>query len=453
MSSYGVRVKIAFDDGPLVVSPTWTDIVSLAGCRVKQITVDRGRPSETAKTDTGRAVVTGVDLDGLFDPTNLTSIYAGKILPRKQAMIELRNPVLDEWLPIFRGHVDDWNYTLDITRDFLHFRLDLVDGFGFLALAELQPGQAGDTVPTGSEGNVFYEDTAGTVDDRIDAILADVGWPAGLSEIFTGNVRVREKVYAPGTQALAALQDAADAEFPGVANLYMSKSGVLTFHGRFARFRPDVAEYGINERNVGDPSLTDGDATAVPVAALGFNTGAEAIINSCLAAPEQIAITDFEDQVVTDTASIAAYGLHSFPLENLQTSYDVANGLTANPAAKLFATYYVDNQATPQTRVNQMTFRSRAETAANAGPLWLQLTRVEISDLLNLTTQHPGGGGFNAEAFFVEGIHYDIKPLNNLIPDVTLTCDVSPRAYWTTSPFALRAVATAAGRAGTVSIT
>jgi hypothetical protein len=452
VSSYGVRVKIAFADGPLVVSPTWTDIVPLAGARVQTIEIDRGRPSELAKTDTGTARVSGVDLDGLFDPTNLTSTYAGNILPRKQAMIELRDPVLNTWHTIFRGFVSDWHYVLDITRQFLRFDLELVDAFEFLSKAELQPGEAGNSVPAGSEGNVFYEDTAGTVSDRIDAILADVGWPAGLTEIFTGNVRVREKVYAPGTSALAALFDAADAEFPGAANLYVSKSGILTFHGRFARFNPQVAAYNINERNVGDPSLTSVDPTAVPLAALGFTSGADNIINSCLSYPQEIAAADLAAQLVTDTASITAYGLHAESFSDLQTSYDIANGVTANDAAKLFGTYYVENMAEPRPRVNQMVFRTKGVSDPLSGPLWIQMTLCEISDLLNLTTAHPGGGGFADVPFFVEGLHYSITPLNGEVSDVTLTCDVSPSAYFAVNPFTARPHANAFARPGTVVI-
>jgi hypothetical protein len=254
---------------------------------------------------------------------------------------------------------------------------------------------------------------------------------------------------------LSALFDAADAEFPGAANLYCSKSGVLTFHGRYARFNPDVALYNINERNVGDPSLTDGDATACPVAELAFTEGTESIINSCLAYPDSIDTETFNyaAQIVLDQTSIDAYGLNSFPLENLQTYYDIANGLNATDATKLFATYYVDNFKDPRPRVNRMVFKTKGTSDRLAAPLWRQLCRCEISDLLNLTTAHPGGGGFAAEAFFVEGLHYVIRPLNENVVDVTLTCDVSPQAYYTDNPFSLRAYARATAQPGAVVIT
>ena len=45
------------------------------------------------------------------------------------------------------------------------------------------------------------------------------------------------------------------------------------------------------------------------------------------------------------------------------------------------------------------------------------------------------GGGFAGDYFFVEGVHYDIKPLNATNPEVTVTLDVSPAGYFSSNPF------------------
>jgi hypothetical protein len=34
------------------------------------------------------------------------------------------------------------------------------------------------------------------------------------------------------------------------------------------------------------------------------------------------------------------------------------------------------------------------------------LAGAELSDLIDVTVDYPGGGGFTAEPFFIEGIHY-----------------------------------------------
>ena len=73
---------------------------------------------------------------------------------------------------------------------------------------------------------------------RINQALADANWPSGLTSIFTGNVNLHETVYSPGESILTVIHDAADAEFPGVANFYVDRYGVVCFHGRLARFNP-----------------------------------------------------------------------------------------------------------------------------------------------------------------------------------------------------------------------
>ena len=226
----------------MTADPDWTRIDTLEGCRVQEYTIDRGRPTEFDKTDTGTAVVRLIDREGLFDPTNTTSPYYGLILPGKQAAIALQNPVSDEWFTLFRGFVESWHYRLDQTRQYMELELQLVDGFAILARAILEVGEDGApgrrlhepavrTARAGggalaelAAGNVLYGETTGTVERPDRRVLEDVGWPdVPMRDVFTGNVRVGPKAYGPGTSALDAIWDAVDAEFPGVANCWMSK--------------------------------------------------------------------------------------------------------------------------------------------------------------------------------------------------------------------------------------
>jgi hypothetical protein len=437
-------VSVAFDDDWDTVTPTWTRLDTLTGCRVQGWQIDRGRNTEFEKTGTGTANVQIADRDGLFDPTNAFSPYANKLLPGKQAAIALQNPVTDEWSTMFRGFVESWSYRLETTRQVMFLDVQLVDAFALLSRFELRPGTDGNLpLPTGVPAdNVFYENTlAGSVQTRINDILDDVGWPAGLADIFSGNVNLSEKTYGPGTSALAALQDAADGEFAGVANLYVSKGGIVTFHGRQPRFRPEVAEYGINERTVGDPSATLLDEDVVPVAELEWTVNSDQIVNMCLAYPEkvddvQIDPDDVPGQLVTDSTSMAAYGPHFLSLDNLQTRDGIATGNDALEETLLVGDYYVDNYKDPAIRC-RMTFKTRRPEDPNGPTWWNHVCKCEISDLLHLTTDHPGDGGFAAavDQYFVEGLHYQAAPLGAGYPNITLTLDVSPRAHWDTNPF------------------
>ena len=131
-------VNVAFDDNWAAATPTWTRIDTLAGCRVRGWEINRGRPDEFSKTDTGTAAVHIVDLNGIFDPTNATSPYLGKITPGKQACISLWNPSSSDWHIMFRGFIETWRYTLDKTRKFMQLELQLVDGFAILSRFELR---------------------------------------------------------------------------------------------------------------------------------------------------------------------------------------------------------------------------------------------------------------------------------------------------------------------------
>jgi hypothetical protein len=157
------------------------------------------------------------------------------------------------------------------TEKWFELELQLVDGFAVLSRAELRVGIDGAIPPyTGmppaqaaalaelAEGNVLYGETvpagplAGTVADRINAVLDDAGWPAGLTDVFSGNVRVGPKAYAPGTSALDALWDAPTPN-SRVANLWMSKAGLLTFRGR-CQVPPRCCPVRIQRFSVADPA-------------------------------------------------------------------------------------------------------------------------------------------------------------------------------------------------------
>lgn len=431
------RVRFAPAAGPLTVSPTWVDLATVTGMSVQEWTIQRGRASEFEKTGAGSATITLIDREGVLDPTNGASTYFPNVLPDKQIIVELWDPVEAEWQTRFRGLIETYSFTLALPlEEWFTVQIEAVDAFGWLNDAELQPGD-GDPKPARVEaGNVFYED--GNVDERINSLLADVSWPAGLKSIFSGNVSVQETVYAPGTQVLAALFDAADAEFPGVANLYVDRTGILTFHGRQARFRPNVAAYGIRKQDVGDPSATDIDPTVCPIAEMSFELSKAQIFNSVLAVPQEEDASTLElrtpGQLVDDATSITAHGTKSLSFTDLLTLTGLATGNDKWEETGLMATYYRDNYKDPLERINRMIFKTSESHKAN-GPLWHMLCRSDISDLLTVITAHPGGGGFSETGYYIEGIRQTCRPARPTVPYVELELDVSPQALFTNNPF------------------
>ena len=440
------RVCIAFSDGPLAASPTWTRIDDDAALRVSQIDIRHGRQTELDQTETSTATVLLNDREGVFDPNNSSSPYFGDI-DGKQISLNLWNPVAAEWVEQYRGIIDDYGY--DFTGspgDIVRVRIECVGLFDYLAGVEMLPGSFGQTPPAGSEGVVFYED--GDVQTRLEELAADAGLPSGRYSFFTGNVDVQETKYDPGDSVLVAMRDAVDAEFPGIANLYEDKSGRVVFHGRFARFDPDGVSFGTDWNfrrwNAGDgAAIALDDSLAQIRPPLQWSRPRRMIYNAAIAYPRHPLLgtgggtfdeTDIPGQIVTDSASITAFGYRAWSARDLITLAGTTTGFDAATETKLFAEYYVANYALPRTRIEALSFKSLRPDDPRAEATWALLCGVDVSDVVNLTHDYPGGG-IMFEDFYVEGSQMTIRPLTPDYDMVDLSLNVSPAAYYTVDVF------------------
>jgi hypothetical protein len=438
----GARVGVAFSDSTLTAAPTWTYITDEPNL-VAGFTIDRGRQYELDVTDIGRASVAINDQDGILDPTNSLGPYYGSIDKFLQVILDLWNPVTSTWSTLFRGYIDETDYVFDPSQRVNQLTMSLVDAFSLLTGIEMQAdGSFGDVVPAASAGNIFFDNA--NVDDRILQVLGNAGWPTALSTVFSGNVSLQESVYAPGDTVLQVVQDAADAEFPGLGNVYVSKGGIVTFHGRLAKFDPVTVAAGaggawtFTQWKCGDVAAVGASISdTAQLREFSFNRGLSRVINYATAMPQGIAedATVRAAQTVLDSVSIGERGYHIWSKENLLVAAGTTTGNNANDECKLYAQYYVDNYAIPRNRVTNIAFRSMSPQDPRAAANWELLCGAEISDQLAITVGSPGGGGFNAEPEFFEGIHYEVKPGNGEYADVTMRPDLSPAAYFLSSPF------------------
>jgi hypothetical protein len=398
---------------------------------VSSYTIDRGRSYELDQNSPGTASITLIDTTGELDPTGFSYPFN----PGTPAAIALRNPVTGTDSTIFRGHVQRLSYDLYQTEKYATVTVDLADGLDRLANMEMYPGTDwGDPFlpPVAQTGDVYFIADL-QVGQRVNRILDQAKWPNGLREVFSGNVRMQDVVYANRTSALTALQDASDAEFPGVGNFYVAKDGKATFHGRLARFQPDDANYKISKWRCGDMAAVAADSTRALIFELAYDRDVEKVINSALSTPKGIADSAIAGQRYENASSIATYGSRSISFDNLLTREGYLTGNNANVETKLYGKYYVDNYSTPRNRVNKITFKRVGPQDAYAPRLWALMCGVDISDIIRLKTTHLGGG-FD-EDFYVEGLHYTASPLSDQYVDVELTLDVSPRAYYDSNPF------------------
>jgi hypothetical protein len=435
VSSVACKVRVAYGSNALATSPSYTDIASMC----QTVSVRRGRQYLTDRTEAGTAQVGFADKTGLLDPTNASSAFY-PINPNCPAQLQLLNPVTSSYVTIYQGLTQSIEQTaLDGGARVNRGVIPMVDLFSLLALQEVPPSTDFASGGTGSKasntnGNITYVEE--TVQDRIKTVLADCGVPSGMTDIYSGNVRVQQTTYSPGYSSLAAIQDAADAEFPGVANFFIGKDGRANFRGRMARFDP--GSYESHSWNVGDIPTVAANPTTHALVALAdfvFDRDVNRVINNALFCPRGITDADIGGQLVYDATSITKYGSRSLSGMDLLNAGATTGPNAGDPLAEcqMFGDYYVANFKNPGTRITNVTLRPVSLSAANASVHWNLVCNVEIGDQIAVTVDTPYGTGFGGDLYFVEGLEYQLV-LGGAIPNVTLRLDLSPATFWATMP-------------------
>ena len=456
MTAPAGRFHLAFGQPSLTWAPVWTRIDSTPNL-VTSIQIDRGRQYELDQTDTGTATVMIADRDGLLDPSNPSGPHYNQIEPLLQAAVCRFNPVTGTWHQRYRGFVETFDYTFDPSQQVNFLTVSLTDIFEFLSAVEMFPGAPGFgvTPPSSDSGDQVYYPPA-RMDGRIFDVLNDaigataVGTGgAGFAVVFSGNVNVKGAVYSPGESAMTPIQEAANAEFPGVSNVYTDRYGRLAVHGRLAKFDPVGVHSGISDPSVwewhrwkaGDRAAVNASPGTAQLRRFAFTRGLAKIINQATATPMRGAtpLTNAElvGQTVTDLASLELYGIRSWSALDLLTDYGIIDSTGDLQATRQFAEYIVQNYAGARDRITDIAFRPLDPADPRAPAVWALLSDIDISDEVTVTVTSPGGGGLNAEAYYVEGIHETVQPLTPTYDDVTLSLDLSPAAYFTSNPFPL----------------
>lgn len=423
---------IALADGPLVAEPTWTRYDMLTACRSPGFDCETGRQSELEVTDTGTARVYFNDRNGTLNDEDLIGL---------QIMLQLYNPVTATWHPRWRGHIDDIGFNVHPSvAGLANVQLECVGIFDYLGGVTMLPG-FGDAVPAGAEAVVFYEDEQ--VDDRIIALLTDANIAASMRVVFTGNVSVNESQFDFDDVILQALRDAADAEFPGVANVYEDRFGRVAFHGRFARFDPEGVEAGGANWDFNRWDAATGADVTTGVAQIrefSYNRPRSRIINSYLAWPiadengVEFPRSGIEALIRTDATSITQYGYrggHDAP--GLIIKENVNNSNTGAEECGLFGDFYIANYATIHENIQRVKLQSIRPGDARASATWAAMCGMDISDGMNITVTD---AGFVAVPHFIDGLSVSCRALNPDFDLVEVTPNLTPAAYYATDVFA-----------------
>ena len=163
------KVYIAFNDGPYVASPTWTDVTSY----VRQINIQRGRTDELSNFESGNATVVLDNRSRIFDPFYTAGTYYGKLLPRRQIKIEADKPTTP--YPVFRGFVEGWPVTITDAGFDSTVTIQCFDALGLLADEELPDDLSSNYILSLSPRHYWPLDDPIDPDDFANIRLKDLG--------------------------------------------------------------------------------------------------------------------------------------------------------------------------------------------------------------------------------------------------------------------------------------
>lgn len=188
-----------------------SDIVLTANTR-------RGRNREIDKIEAGYCVITIIDENGDFNPDNTDSPYYGKLVPGKKLRLY---PLYDDgtgefrYPDIFTGYISNYTTRFSVGVDSANkIVIEAYDGmkiFNSVSITDVVNSTSGDTS-----------------DERIEAILDEITWPAALEDFEVSTVNLDADQGELRT-VLDALRQVEDTE---AGLIYFDGSGVFQFKNR-----------------------------------------------------------------------------------------------------------------------------------------------------------------------------------------------------------------------------
>jgi hypothetical protein len=125
--SAACKVYIAFADGPLVASPTWTEVTAY----VRSVRTSRGRSNELEEFGAGTATIVLDNRTRRFDPDYSSGPYFGNLLPRKQVKVEC--VFSGNTYPVLRGVIQSWQQAYPAVGRDATTTIQCADMFALLA--------------------------------------------------------------------------------------------------------------------------------------------------------------------------------------------------------------------------------------------------------------------------------------------------------------------------------
>lgn len=336
----GVLGTNALADGAVVVA----DVSN----QVSEISVKRGRSAQSDQFQTGTLSLKIVDLNGDFNPMNVSGPWYGLLNPMRKVQITATyNNVA---YPIFSGFITGYNTTTpQFTGDVSFTTITAVDAFRLAQNAQIS------TVADTSAGQLSGA--------RINDILDEIDWPLSQREIDAGQTSIQAD---PGTArtALGAMQTVELSEY---GSLYVDAYGNFVFKDRA------TATSSVNQNAV---------AFADNGTGIAYNNAVWIFNDSLIYNKADITRAGGTTQNATNTASVEKYFLHSYNQQNLLMETDAV--------ALDYARAYVASRAETTVRCDAITLDLYTENYTAGVIAALDL---DFFDPVTITTTQPGTGG------------------------------------------------------------
>ena len=264
----------------------------LGGANIKQIDVSNltqsisirhGRDRMFEQYLPSQATITFMDFTGDWNPANTSSPYYPEIKPYRQ--VKIYTTYNGTQYNLFSGYIWSWDYNwADQSADYALVTIQAVDAFRTFALANIT-----------NVSGAANKDLPG---ERINLILDEIDWPAGLREIDSGDTELEND---PGItrNVLEAIQTIEQSD---LGTFFIDPTGKPTYYDR----------NHLSTLASGTAFLFDDTGTNIQYQDIDINYDETELAN-------QVTLTRLSGspQTVSDTASIDEYFLRSYERSGL----------------------------------------------------------------------------------------------------------------------------------------
>ena len=344
---------------------------------VQSVSITRGRNAITDQFQAGTASIRIADVNGDFNPENLSSPYTGLLLPLRKVTITATDNNTGLVYPLFAGYITGYNFTqAQAVGEVSYTTLKAVDGFRLLNMGTV-------TTVAGA--------TAGQLSGaRVTKILDAVAWPNSMRDIDTGQTTLQVD---PGTTrtALNALHTVETSEYGA---LYVDASGNVVLQDR-ALTSSSIA---------GTPVVFADDGTGLDYANVRWVLDDSLVYNKA-----SITATGLATQTATNQDSIDKYFLHSYNKGDLlmQTTAEALN----------YAQAYVASRQETTVRCDSVTLLDLNTPGYDAGIV--AALELDYFDPITVKSTQPGSSTLN-KTLQIFGVSYNITPTRWSTTFVTL---------------------------------